>query len=41
MKKIVIAVLSLELIALAAVHAQAPTGAIVGVVTDRFSEPAS
>src|SRR6266436_3108099 len=34
MKKIVLAVLSLELIALGTVRAQAPTGAIVGVVTD-------
>ena len=34
MKKIVIAVLSLELIALRVIHAQAPTGAIAGVVTD-------
>src|SRR6266852_6320796 len=34
MKKIVLAVLSLELIALGAVRAQAPTGAIAGVVTD-------
>src|SRR5216684_4467491 len=34
MKKIALAVLSLELIALGAVRAQAPTGAIAGVVTD-------
>ena len=34
MKKIVLAVLSLELIALGAGHAQAPTGTIAGVVTD-------
>lgn len=34
MKKIVLAVLSLELIALGAGHAQAPTGTIAGVVSD-------
>ena len=34
MKKIVFAFLSLELIALGAVRAQAPTGAIAGVVTE-------
>jgi hypothetical protein len=34
LKKIVLAVLSLKLIALGAVNAQAPTGAIVGVVND-------
>ena len=34
MKKIVLAVLSLEFIALGAVRAQAPTGAVAGVVTD-------
>src|SRR5574337_1052402 len=34
MKKIVLAILSLQLIAIATVHAQAPAGAIAGVVTD-------
>jgi hypothetical protein len=33
-KKIVVTILSLQLIAVATLHAQAPTGAIVGLITD-------
>ena len=34
MKETVLAILSLQLIAIATLHAQAPTGAVVGLITD-------